>query len=172
MPLAPADPTGLEDVSIAPRSTLARGAAQRDRRHRRAGPPPLDGAWRHHRPADFGETDPGGRLGVSSRARGRHDAAPGAAPSRHPAARHRREHLARHHLDVHLCPGAVFGARRYFARRVRDAGFGAVSFRIYRPLCLAFQCAGRGRSGREIKGRPGAGLGYLQSHPLVDRARG
>ena len=38
-----------------------------------------------------------------------------AAPSRHPAARHRREHLARHHLDLHLRAGAVFGACRYFA---------------------------------------------------------
>ena len=38
-----------------------------------------------------------------------------AAPSRHPAARHRREHLARHHLDLHLCAGAVLGACRCFA---------------------------------------------------------
>ena len=29
------------------------------------------------------------------------------APSRQPAARYRREHLARHHLDLHLCAGAV-----------------------------------------------------------------
>ena len=33
-----------------------------------------------------------------------------AASSRHPAARHHREHLARHHLDLHLRPGAVLGA--------------------------------------------------------------
>ena len=29
------------------------------------------------------------------------------APQRHPAARHRREHLARHHRDLHPCAGAV-----------------------------------------------------------------
>ncbi len=123
------------------------GAAQRDRRHRRAGPPPADGARRHHRPADPGEADPGGRLGVPPGARGRHDAPAGAASSRHPAARHRREHLARHHLDLHLCAGAVFGACRCFARRIRDAGFGAISFRLHRSLCLAFQRA-RPRSRR------------------------
>ena len=30
---------------------------------------------------------------------------------RHIAARHRREHLARNHFDLHLCAGSVFGAR-------------------------------------------------------------
>ena len=61
------------------------------------------------------------------------------APSRHPAARHRREHLARHHLDLHLCAGAVFGACRHFGQRTRDAGFGAVSFRLRGALRRAFQ---------------------------------
>src|SRR5882724_4217946 len=163
--------SGFPHASVAPRSALAAGAAQRDRRYRRAGPQPADGARRHHRSADFGEADPGGRLGVSSRTRGRHDAPAGAAPSRHPAARHRRKHLARHHLDVHLCAGAVFGARRYFARRIRDAGFGAVSFRLYRSLRLAFQRAGRGRRGGHVEGRSGAGLRHFQPHPMVDRTR-
>ena len=148
------------------------GAAQRDRRDRRAGPSPVDGARRHHRPADPGQADPGGRLGVPPGARGRHDAAAGRAPSRHPAARHRREHLARHHLDVHLCPGAVLGACGCLGRRTRDAGFGAVSFRLRRALCGAFQRAGRGRGGGEIEGRSGAGLGDLEPHAVVDRARG
>ena len=174
---ASAAPPGREtvvrskDVQIAPRPALARGAAQRDRRHRRAGARPVDAARRHHRSPDPGEADPGGRLGVPPGARSRHDAPAGAAPPRHPAARHRREHLARHHLDLHLCPGAVFGPCRHLARRIRDAGFGAVSFRIHRALCLAFQRAGRGRGGGEIQGRPGAGLRHLQPHPVVDRAR-
>ncbi len=43
------------------------------------------------------------------------------APQRHPAARHRRKHLARHHLDLHLCAGAVLGARRSVGRRCADA---------------------------------------------------
>ena len=89
------------------------------------------------------------------------------APPRHPAARHRREHLARHHLDLHLRAGAVFGACRHFGRRIRDAGFGAVSFRLHRALCLAFQRAGRGRGGGEIEGRSGAGL-----RPLPAARRG
>ena len=55
------------------------------------------------------------RLGVPAGARSRDDAAAGRAPSRHPAARHRREHLARHHRDLHLRAGAVLGARRPLA---------------------------------------------------------
>ena len=94
----------------------------------------------------------------------------GAAPSRHPAARHHREHLARHHLDLHLRPGAVLGACGCLGRRARDAGFGAVSLRLRRALCRPFQRAGRGRSGGEIEGRPGAGLGDLEPHAVVDRA--
>ncbi len=119
-----------------------------------------------------GEADPGSRLGVPPGARGRDDAAAGAASSRHPAARHGREHLARHYLDLHLCAGAVFGACRRFDRRIRDAGFGAVSFRIHRALRLAFQRAGRGRGGGEIEGRSGAGLRHFQPRPVVDRAGG
>ena len=111
-------------------------------------------------------------FGFPPGARGRHDAPPGAASSRHPAARHRREHLARHHLDLHLRPGAVLGACRCFGRRIRDAGFGAVSFRLHRALRVAFQCAGRGRGGRQIQGRSGAGVGDVQPHAVVDRARG
>ena len=61
----------------------------------------------------------------------------GAASSRHPAARHHREHLARHHLDLHLRPGAVLGACGCLGRRTRDAGFGAVSLRLRRALCRA-----------------------------------
>ena len=158
-------------VQSAPRAALARGAAQRDRRHRRAGPPPADGAWRHHRSADFGQADPGGRLGVPPGARGRHDAAAGGAPSRHPAARHRREHLARHHLDLHLRAGAVLGACGSVAGRIRDAGFGAVSFRLHRSLCRAFQRAGGGRSGGQVERRSRAGVRHLQPHAMVDRAR-
>jgi hypothetical protein len=40
----------------------------------------LDGARRHHRPADPGQADPGNRLGVPPGARGRDDAPAGAAP--------------------------------------------------------------------------------------------
>src|SRR5437879_4026193 len=71
-------------VATAPRPALARGAAQRDRRHRRAGPRPADATWRHHRSPDPGEADPGGRFSLPPGARGRHDAPAGAAPSRHP----------------------------------------------------------------------------------------
>ena len=162
----------LHVQSHRPRPALACRAAQGDRRDRREVHRLLDGARRHHRPADPGEADPGGRLGVPPGARGRHDAAPGRASSRHPAARHRREHLARHHLDLHLRAGAVLGACGRLRRRMRDAGFGAVSFRLRRALCRAFQRAGRGRGGGEIEGRPGAGLGHFQPHAVVDRARG
>ena len=158
--------------ATAPRPALAAGTAQGDRRHRCAGPQPADGARRHHRSPDFGEADPGSRLGVPPGARGRHDAPAGAAPSRHPAARHRREHLARHHLDLHLCAGAVFGPCRRLARRIRDAGFGAIPFRLHRSLRFAFQRHRRGRGGREVEGRSGAGLGHLEPHPVVARARG
>ena len=167
---------GFEDVQGTVQGTpgpaLAAGTAQGDRCDRRAGPSPPDGARRHHRPADPGEADPGSRLRVPPGARGQHDAATGAAPSRHPAARHHREHLARHHLDLHLCPGAVLGACGRLGRRARDAGFGALSLRLRRALCRPFQRAGRGRSGGEIEGRPGAGLGDLQPHAVVDRAGG
>ena len=154
------------------RSAVAARAAQGDRHHRRAGAPPADGARRHHRSPDPGQADPGSRLGVSPGARSRHDAAAGRAPSRHPAARHRREHLARHHLDLHLRAGAVFGACRRLARRIRDAGFGAVSFRLHRSLCLAFQRACRGRGGRQVEGRSRAGVGDLEPHAVVDHAGG
>ena len=157
-------------VQGTPGSALAAGTAQGDRCDRRAGPSPADGARRHHRPADPGEADPGSRLRVPARARGQHDARAGPAPSRHPAARHHREHLARHHLDLHLCAGAVLGACGCLRRRTRDAGFGAVSLRLRRALCGAFQRAGRGRSGGEIEGRSGAGLGDLEPHAVVDRA--
>ena len=70
---------------------------------------------------------PGDRLGVPPGARGRDDAPAGRAPQRHPAARHRREHLARHHLDLHLCAGAVLGARRPVGGRRADARFARAS---------------------------------------------
>ena len=85
-----------------------------------------------------------------------------AAPSRHPAARHRRKHLARHHLDLHLRSGAVLAACRSVARRIRDAGFRALPFRLHRTLRAAFQCASRCRSGGECERRPRAGLGDLE----------
>ena len=126
---------------------------------------PADAARRHHRPADPGEEDPGGRLGIPARARSRHDAAAGRTPSRHPAARYGREHLARHRLDLHLRAGAVLGARRCFGQRIRDARFRAVSFRLHRALCGAFQRPGRGRSRGEIEGRSGAGVGDIRPTP-------
>ncbi len=57
-----------------------------------------------------------------------------AAPSRHPAARHRREHLARHHRDLHPRSGAVFGACRSDAGRSRDARQRAFPFRLHRAV--------------------------------------
>ena len=128
-------PRFFRHVQGAPGPAIAAGTAQGDRRDRRAGPSPADGARRHHRPPDPGEADPGSRLGVSPGARGQHDARAGPAPSRHPAARHHREHLARHHLDLHLRPGAVLGACRRLGRRIRDAGFGALSLRLRRAVC-------------------------------------
>src|ERR1700744_6125195 len=61
----------------APCPALARETAHGDRRDRRAGPRPVDGARRYHRPADTGEADPGSRLRVPPGTRGRHDAPAG-----------------------------------------------------------------------------------------------
>ena len=86
------------------------------------------------------------------------------ASSRHPAARHHREHLARHHLDLHLCAGAVLGACGCFGRRIRDAGFGAVSFRLRRALSSShFSAQAAVEAVAKSQGRPGAGLGDLRA---------
>ena len=58
----------------------------------------------------------GFRLRVPARPRGLDDAPAGRAPSWHFAARHGGEHLARHHLDLHACAGALFGPCRYERR--------------------------------------------------------
>ena len=47
------------------------------------------------------------------------------------AARHGGEHLAHHHLDLHLRAGALRGARRHLGRRRADARHGAVPFRLH-----------------------------------------
>ena len=59
------------------------------------------------------------RLGVPPGARSRHDAPAGRAPSRHSAARYRREHLARHHRDLHLRAGAVLACMPTCRRATR-----------------------------------------------------
>ena len=69
------------------------------------------------------------------------------APPRHPAARHRREHLARHHRDLHLCAGAVLGACRPLGRRRRDARQRAVPFRLHGAVRAAYRRRRRGRGG-------------------------
>src|SRR6266850_384818 len=105
------------------RHAVARGSAARDRSHRRARTPPVDGPRRDHRPLDRREAHAGNRLRVPAGARSRHDAPARRPPQRHPAARHRREHLARHHRDLHLCADAVLRAcrsldgRRPYARQ-------------------------------------------------------
>ena len=99
------------------------------------------------------------RLGVPPGARGRDDAPAGQAAQRHPAARHRREHLARHHFDLHLRAGAVFGACRPVGGRRLDARFRPLSFRLHGAVRGAY---GRRRGGGggvdlERRSRPGAG---------------
>ena len=49
----------------------------------------------------------GGGSGVPAGAGGRDDARDRRAASRPVTGRYRREHLAGHHLDLHLCPGAL-----------------------------------------------------------------
>ncbi len=115
------------------RHTLARRPAQGDRPHRRGDASPADGARRDHRPADRRQADAGDRLGVPSGARSRHDAPAGRPPSRHPAARYRREHLAGHHRDLHVCAGAVLGACRPVGRRRHHA-------RLARAFISASRC--------------------------------
>ena len=96
-----------------------------------------------------------------------------AAPPRHPAARHRREHLARHHLDLHLRAGAVFGACRYLASANPRCGIrrGFISAspcptsRISAPQAAVEAVA-------KSKGDLALVLGHLQPHAVVDRAGG
>ena len=154
------------------RRTFARRSPQGDRPHRRNHAPAPDGARRHHRPPDRLQEDPGVRLGVPAGARGRRDTPPGAAPQRHPAARHRREHLARHHRDLHPRAGAVHRARRPVRRRRHDARQRAISFRLHGAVRAACWRCRRRRSGVGIQGRPRPGAG-LRHHPwrrLVDGA--
>ena len=61
------------------------------------------------------------------------------------------------HADVSVGESAMRDSARFH--------FGFVG-----ALCLAFQRAGGGRGGGEIEGRPGAGLGDLEPHAVVDRA--
>ena len=56
--------------------------------------------------------------------------------------------------------------------RVRNAGFGAIPFRLHGSLCFAFQRHRRGRGGRGVEGRSGTGLGHREPNPVVARARG
>ncbi len=132
---------------------------------------PLDGARRDHRHPDQGQEDAGGRLGVPSGARSRHDAPPGRATPRHAAARHCREHLARHHLGVHLCAGAVFDACGFVGRRFGDARLRALPFRLLGAVRRAFLRRCRRRRARAGQGRSRTGAGDRQPHRMVDCAR-
>src|ERR1700722_5507624 len=67
-----------QNVQAASLPALARRPAPGNRYDRCPDAQPVDAARRYHRPADPGEADPGGRLGVPPGARGRHDAPPGA----------------------------------------------------------------------------------------------
>ena len=114
------------------------------------------------------------RLGVPARARGRHDAPAGAAPPRHPAARHRREHLARHHRDLHLCAGAVLRCMPTCRRAtplMRDSARFHFGFTV--PFVPHIGAAGVVAAVVGIQGRsrPGAGLRRRRSRRVVDRAR-
>ena len=92
-----------------------------------------------------------------------------AAPPRHPAARHRREHLARHHRDLHLCAGAVLGARRPVGRRRHDARQRALSFRLHGAVRAACR---RGRRGRGGVGIARAISAWCRRSPPPAAARG
>ena len=107
-----------------------------------------------HRPPDRGEEDAGIRLRVPPGPRSRHDAAAGRAPSRQPAARNSREHLARHHRHLHLCPGAVRGPRRPVGRRRADARFRAIPFRLHRAARAAYGSGERRRGCQRVQRRP------------------
>ncbi len=78
------------------------------------------------------------------------------APRRPAAARHGREHLADHHLDLHLRAGALQRACRRLARRRGDARFGALSLRLHRALRAAHE--------RERRDRRGGGGGRRSRH--------
>ena len=153
--------------------TFSRRSAARDRPHRRGDARAPDRARRDHRPPDRGEEDPGIRLRVPPGARGRHDAPAGRAPSRQPAARHRRKHLAGHHLDLHLCAGALFRACRPVRRRRADARFRALPFRLHRAVRAAYGRGERRRGGHgvERRSRPRPRLRHRRRRPVVDRAR-
>ena len=66
--------------------TFPARAASRDRSHRRRHARAADAAWRHYRSPHQSETDRRVGVSVPPCPRGRHDAAPGGAPSRDPAA--------------------------------------------------------------------------------------
>ena len=63
------------------------------------------------------------------------------------------------HADVSLGESAMRDSARFH-------------FGFTVPYVSHFSATGRGRGGGEIEGRSGAGLGHLQPHPVVDRARG
>ena len=163
-------PLAVQHVQATPGPALAAGAAQRDRCHRRAGPPPADGARRHHRPADPGEADPGSRLRVPPGARGRHDA--------RLVERHRGilpldtiESIWRVIISTFTyvqAPFAVHADVSVGESAMRDSARFHFGFVV--PYVGAFQRAGGGRGGGEIEGRSGAGLGDLQPHAVVARA--
>ena len=82
---------------------------------------------------------------------------------RHPAARYRREHLARHHRDVHLCAGAVQGACRHVGGRRGDARQRALSFRLHGAVRHAHRRGRRRRRGRGLAGRSRPRAGAMRS---------
>ena len=155
----------------APKRTFARRSAPGDRPDRRGDARAADRARRDHRPPDRRQKNPGIRLGFPPGARSGHDAPARAAPSRQPAARYRREHLAGHHLNIHLRPGAVFGSCRPVGRRCADARFRAIPFRLHGAVRAAHGRGERGPGGDRIEGRSGprARLRHRRRRPVVDR---
>ncbi len=90
--------------------------------------------------------------------------APRVPPSGSVAARHGRKHLADHHLDLHLRPGELQRACRYFRRRCPDARLLSVPFRFYGSLRGAPRRGAGHRGGREVKRRSRRGAGRGRSH--------
>ena len=94
-------------------------------------------------------------------------------PHGHPAARHRREHLARHHRDLHLRAGAVLRSRRPVGGRRGDARLRPLSFRLHGAVRSAYGRGERGGGGVRLQGRSrtGPGLRHGRRRRLVERAR-
>ena len=138
--------------------------------HRRAGPPPADGARRHHRSPDpVKQTQEVGSAFRPARE---------ADMMRRLVQRHRGilpldtvESIWRVIISTFTYVQAPFSVHADISvgeSAMRDSARFHFGFTV--PYVSHFSATGRGRGGGEIEGRSGAGLGHLQPHAVVDRA--